>query len=56
MAKIHEEVLVIKISTLLPDNVDMTPIMGQDNITALIEVIEQMTGSESRTLVEIEKV
>jgi len=55
MAKIHEEVLVIKISTLLPDAADMTPIMGSENISALKEVIEQMAGADGRTLVEIEK-
>lgn len=54
MAKINEEVLVIKISTMLPDNVDMTPIMGQENIAALVQVIEQLAG-DNRTLVEIER-
>jgi len=54
MAKINEEVLVIKISTLLPDSSDMTNIMDQDNMAALKAVIEQMAG-DSRTLVEIEK-
>jgi len=54
MAKIHEEVLVIKISTLLPDAADMTDIMDQENIQALQEVIKQMAG-DSRTLVEIER-
>jgi hypothetical protein len=55
MAKIQEEVLVIKISTLLPDVAEMTPIMGSENISALKEVIEQMAGADGRTLVEIEK-
>lgn len=54
MAHISEEVLVIKISTLLPDHVDMTPIMGDDNIQALRQVIEQLAG-DNRTLVEIER-
>ena len=54
MAHINEEVLVIKISTLLPDACDMTPIMGEDNIHALREVIEQLAG-DSKTLVEIER-
>jgi hypothetical protein len=54
MAKIHEEVLVIKISTLLPDAADMTNIMDQENIQALEEVIKQMAG-DNRTLVEIER-
>ncbi len=54
MAHINEEVLVIKISTLLPDACDMTPIMGDDNILALREVIEQLAG-DNKTLVEIER-
>jgi hypothetical protein len=54
MAKINEEVLVIKISTLLPDAADMTNIMDNDNIRALEEVIKQMAG-DNRTLVEIER-
>ena len=54
MAHINEEVLVIKISTLLPDGSDMTAIMGDENIAALKQVIEQLAG-DNRTLVEIEK-
>jgi hypothetical protein len=54
MAKMHEEVLVIKVSTLLPDNCDMTPIMGEENIEALKQVVEQLAG-DNRTLVEIER-
>lgn len=54
MAKLHEEVLVIKISTLLPDHADMTPIMGEENVKALEQVIIQL-ADDSRTLVEIQK-
>jgi hypothetical protein len=54
MARMNEEVLVIKISTLLPDGADMTAIMDDGNITALKEVIEQLAGS-NKTLVEIER-
>lgn len=54
MAHINEEVLVIKISTLLPDGCDMTAIMGDENIVALRQVIEQLAG-DNRTLVEIER-
>jgi hypothetical protein len=54
MAKINEEVLVVKISTLLPDAVEMKPIMDNDNLQALEEVIRQMAG-DNRTLVEIER-
>lgn len=54
MAHINEEVLVIKISTLLPDGTDMTPIMNNENIAALQQVIEQLAG-DIHTLVEIER-
>ena len=54
MAHLNEEVLVIKISTLLPDGADMTAIMDDRNIAALREVIEQLAGS-NKTLVEIER-
>lgn len=54
MAKINEEILVIKISTLLPDTADMIPIMDAANLQALEAVIKEMSGSNS-TLVEIER-
>jgi hypothetical protein len=54
MAKIHEEIIVIKISTLLPDAADMTNIMDNDSIQALEQVIREFAG-DNRTLVEIEK-
>ena len=54
MAKIQEEILVVKISTLLPDACDITPIMGADNVQALEAVIREMAG-DNRTLVEIER-
>jgi hypothetical protein len=54
MAKINEEIIVIKISTLLPDNCDMTAIMGAEQIDALRQVIQEFAG-DNRTLVEIEQ-
>ena len=54
MAKINEEILVVKISTLLPDSAEMTPIMDGDNVQALAAVIREMAG-DNRTLVEIER-
>jgi hypothetical protein len=54
MAKLHEEVIVIKVSTLLPDHADMTDIMDSDNIAALQAVVQEMAG-DHRTLVEVEK-
>lgn len=54
MAKIHEEVLVVKISVLLPDHADITPIMGEENMQALEDVLKQLVNDE-HSLVEIEK-
>lgn len=54
MAKLHEEVIVVKVSTLVPDHADMTPIMGEENLEALKQVVEQLAGN-NRTLVEIER-
>jgi hypothetical protein len=54
MAKINEEILVVKISTLLPDSADMTPIMDEANTRALEAVIREMAG-DNRTIVEIER-
>ena len=54
MAKLNEEIIIIKISTLLPDGADMTAIMDNDNISALQQVVEQLAG-DTRTLVEIER-
>lgn len=54
MAKINEEILVVKISTLLPDSAEVTPIMHADNMQALEAVIREMAG-DNRTLVEIER-
>lgn len=54
MAKIHEEIIVIKVSTLLPDNADMTNIMGNENIQALEQIVREFAG-DNRTLIEIEK-
>ena len=55
MAKINEEIIVIKISTLLPDSADSTPVMDSANVDALRQVIEQMAGDGAKTLVEIER-
>lgn len=54
MAKLNEEVLIVKISTITPDGVDSPVIMNDENVTALKQVIEQL-ASDNPTLVEIEK-
>jgi len=44
MAKIQEEVIVIKLSKLVKDNVDVESITTNDVISALTEVTEQLVG------------
>ena len=49
MAHLSEEVLVIKISTLLPDGTEMTAIMDDGNITALKEIGIKYTNPAPKT-------
>jgi hypothetical protein len=54
MAKINEEIIVIKVSTLLPDHAEITPILGDESMITLKQVIQEMAG-DHRILVEIER-
>lgn len=54
MAKLQEEIIVVKVSTLLPDSFGDHPVLTEENIAALIQVIEQLANN-NKTLVEIEK-
>jgi len=51
MAKLNEEMIVIKISELLRDNDEATKILDNDMITNLEAVIQEIAGAEK--LVEI---
>ena len=53
MAKLHEEVLVIKISKLLKDSDSAPEIIDNDVIHSLESVIEELAGVG--TLVEIQR-
>jgi hypothetical protein len=53
MAKLHEEVLVIKVSKLLKDNEDTKEIISNDTLRSLESVVEELAGAG--TLVEIER-
>lgn len=53
MAKIHEEVLVIKVSQLLKDNDDSVEIVDADLAENLETVIKELTGGDK--LVEVYK-
>jgi len=53
MAKLHEEVLVIKVSKLLKDSEDTTEIVSNEVLQSLEAVVEDLAGA--CTLVEIER-
>lgn len=51
MAKLHEEIIVVKVSKLLKDTEQPAPIMGKDTVASLEAVIQELAGSN--VLVEI---
>ena len=53
MAKLNEEMIVIKVSELLRDNDEVTKILDDDMVTNLEAVIQEIAGAEK--LVEIIK-
>jgi hypothetical protein len=53
MAKLQEEVLVIKVSKLLKDSENITEIISNDILHSLESVVEELAGAG--TLVEIER-
>lgn len=53
MAKLQEEVIVIKVSKLLKDNQDTTEIISNDVLHSLESVVAELAGAG--TLVEIER-
>ena len=54
MAKIHEEIIVIKVSTLYRDSdTDVAQILNEDSMTSIEAVIQELAGANA--LVEIAK-
>jgi len=51
MAKLHEEIIVVKVSKLLKDNEPASPIMGAETMVSLEAVIQELAGQG--VLVEI---
>lgn len=51
MAKLHEEIIVVKVSKLLKDNEQPQTIMGQETVASLEQIIQELAGSNA--LVEI---
>jgi hypothetical protein len=53
MAKLHEEVVVIKVSTLLKDDVTATPVLLTDETVSSLEaVVAELVGGN--VLVEVQ--
>ena len=53
MAKIQEKVLVVKLSKLLKDSDQETPILDDDTLTQLYAVMQELAGAG--VLVELEE-
>lgn len=53
MAKIHEEVVVIKISRLVKDNEEVTVVATDDTLAALEQVTQELVGNG--IVVEVER-
>lgn len=51
MAKLHEEIIVVKVSRLIRDTEQPQPILGTDTMASLEAVIQELAGSG--VLVEI---
>lgn len=52
MAKLHEEVIVVKVSTLLKDGDSAPVILDNETITSIEAVVQELAGAG--TLVEIQ--
>ena len=52
MAKLHEEILVIKVSKLLKDAESAEEILNTETVTSLEAVVQELAGTN--TLVEIQ--
>ena len=53
MAKLHEEILVIKVSKLVKDDEQAENFLTADTVTSLEAVVQELAGAGS--LVEIQK-
>lgn len=55
MAKLHEEVVVIKVSNMLRDDVTATPVILTEEVIQNLEVVvQELAGGKGNTLVEIQ--
>lgn len=55
MAKLHEEIVVIKVSTMLRDDVTAPPVILSEEVIQNLEVVvQELAGGKGNTLVEIQ--
>jgi hypothetical protein len=55
VAKLHEEVVVIKVSTMLRDDITATPVILTEEVIQNLEVVvQELAGGNGNTLVEIQ--
>lgn len=55
MAKIQEEIIVVKVSKLLRDSEQGSPIMDGDAVDSLQAVIQELAGTNTLVELSIEK-
>lgn len=55
MAKIQEEIIIVKVSKLLRDNEPSQPIMGTDAVASLEAVIQELAGTNTLVELAVEK-
>lgn len=53
MAKIHEEVIVVKVSKLVKNDDDVAALINEDVVTALEQVAQELLGDS--VIVEVEQ-
>lgn len=53
VAKIHEEVIVVKVSKLIKNDDDATALINDDVVTALEQVAQELLGDS--VIVEVEQ-
>ena len=54
MAKLQEEVIVIKLSKLVKDTEDLAPLVNDEFVASLEAIVQELAGNS--TLVEIQPV
>lgn len=55
MAKIQEEIIIIKVSKLLKDHEQATPIISSDAEASLEAVIQELAGTNTLVELAVEK-